>query len=124
MTIYREKFKYLTKGEECVIHRDRKYNKYCDPCEVPVCDSCSDHKPPVFPLLLCLFRLFPKGDIQHKLVDIKTAYEARRLQHKDWIHNIRSVMLYTRPVLQKILNQMLILLFKDGKVKSAECSLS
>ena len=79
-----------------MIHRDRKYNKYCDPCEVPVCDSCSYHKLPVFPLLLCLF---PRGDIQHKLDDIKTAYETRRQQHKDWIHNV----LYNRLVLQKIL---------------------
>lgn len=83
-----------------MIHRDRKYNKYCDPCEVPVCDSCSYHKLRVFPLLLCLF---PRGDIQHKLVDIKTAYETRRQQHKDWIHNVRSDMLYNRLVLQKIL---------------------
>ena len=52
LTIYREKFKYLTKREECVFHRDRKYNKYCDACEDPMCHSYSDHKPSVSPLFL------------------------------------------------------------------------
>ena len=40
VTIYREKLKNLSIRHTCGTHYNKLYNKYCEPCEVPVCDSC------------------------------------------------------------------------------------
>lgn len=74
VTIYREKFKYIPKREHCVIHCDRIYNKYCKPCGVPVCDSCSVHKPRGTAFLSYFY---PRKQKEHKLVCLKTAYIAK-----------------------------------------------
>lgn len=43
VTIYREKNQNLSIRHTCVMHNNKLYNKYCEPCEVPMCDSCSHH---------------------------------------------------------------------------------
>lgn len=101
VTIYREKFKYMLNQEKCHIHRNKSFNKYCKPCEVPVCDFCSEHKPQ---------RSFhpantsPSGGCQHKLLPIKTVCLLKKMQHKEIVHNIRSDTLYNRHVLIKTVN--------------------
>ena len=91
VTIYREKFKYIQKREHCVIHCDRIYNKYCKPRGVPVCDSCSVHKPRG-PTFLAYF--YPRKHSEHKLVCLKTAYKTTRQRREDWIQKVRSETLY------------------------------
>lgn len=101
VTIYREKFKYMLNQEKCYIHRNKSFNRYCKPCEVPVCDFCSEHKPQ---------RSFhpantsPSGGCQHKLLPFKTSCLLKKMQHKEIIHNIRSDTLYVRNVLLKTVN--------------------
>lgn len=69
------------------MHRDTFCNKYCEPCEVPVCDSCPDHKPYRIPFSAWPFH---KRHSKHKLVNIRSAYDTKRQQHKVWIHTVRS----------------------------------
>lgn len=98
VTIYREGFNHLSKPEKCVTHRDQVYIKYCDPCEVPVCDSCSDHKTQGSFLLACLMR---RGHSQHKLVDLIKAYRTKRQQHNEKLDDLRSETLCKVAVIVK-----------------------
>lgn len=84
VTIYREKFNHVPTHDKCVIHPDRIYKKYCEHCEVPVCDACSDPRP---------------QHHKHTLNDIRTAYQTKRRQHEDKMHCIRSETLYIGLVL-------------------------
>ena len=99
VTIYREKLKYLLKQEKCVKHCDKKYNQYCKTCEVPLCDSCSDHKHPG-----SVAWFFPEVHSKHKHVDIRTAYQTKRQKHKQTIHDVRSELLYNARVLRRKLS--------------------
>ena len=94
VTIYREKFNYISKREKCFNHRNCIYNKYCEPCEVPVCDSASDHKSQGVFFFAGMFS-------KHKVVNISESYHEKRLQHKDYIHGVRSETIYNNLVLLK-----------------------
>ncbi|XP_065931668.1 uncharacterized protein [Magallana gigas] len=88
----RDKINYIPTQEICVRHPSHVYVKYCAPCQVPVCDSCSEdqsHR----------FRSFLYGQGQHEILDIQTAYKTKRQQHRGTIHTIRSEALFYRPVL-------------------------
>lgn len=78
-------------------HCDKKYNQYCKTCEVPLCDSCSDHKHPG-----SVAWFFP--EVKHKHVDIRTAYQTKRQKHKQTIHDVRSELLYNARVLRRKLS--------------------
>ena len=83
-----------------MIHCDRIYNKYCKPRGVPVCDSCSVHKPRG-PAFLAYF--YPRKQSEHKLVCLKTAYKTTRQRQEDWIQKVRSETLYRgRVILKKL----------------------
>ncbi|XP_062569282.1 tripartite motif-containing protein 54-like [Saccostrea cucullata] len=71
----------VIKQETCIRHPKRIYEQYCKSCELPVCSQCENHK-------------------QHKILDIKEAYETNRQQHKEIIRNIRSELLYISCFLQ------------------------
>nr|XP_034319675.1 uncharacterized protein LOC105329700 isoform X2 [Crassostrea gigas]XP_034319676.1 uncharacterized protein LOC105329700 isoform X2 [Crassostrea gigas]XP_034319677.1 uncharacterized protein LOC105329700 isoform X2 [Crassostrea gigas]XP_034319678.1 uncharacterized protein LOC105329700 isoform X2 [Crassostrea gigas]XP_034319679.1 uncharacterized protein LOC105329700 isoform X2 [Crassostrea gigas]XP_034319680.1 uncharacterized protein LOC105329700 isoform X2 [Crassostrea gigas]XP_034319682.1 un len=89
---HRDKINYIPTQEICVRHPSHVYTKYCEPCQVPVCDSCSkdqSHR----------FRNFLYGQGQHEILDIQTAYKTKRQQHRGTIHTIRSEALFYRPVL-------------------------
>ncbi|XP_065931157.1 uncharacterized protein [Magallana gigas] len=89
---HRDKINYIPTQEICVRHPSHVYIKYCEPCQVPVCDSCSEdqsHR----------FRSFLYGQGQHEILDIQTAYKTKRQQHRGTIHTIRSEALFYRPVL-------------------------
>ena len=98
VTIYREKFNYISKREKCINHRNCIYKGYCESCEVPVCDSDSDHKHQGDSFHA---GLFSKGQSNHKVVNIKTSYQTKRQQYKDWIHSLRSETFCNNLVLLK-----------------------
>nr|XP_034319750.1 uncharacterized protein LOC105342926 isoform X1 [Crassostrea gigas]XP_034319751.1 uncharacterized protein LOC105342926 isoform X1 [Crassostrea gigas]XP_034319752.1 uncharacterized protein LOC105342926 isoform X1 [Crassostrea gigas] len=89
---HRDKINYIPTQEICVRHPSHVYTKYCEPCQVPVCDSCSEDQ-------LHRFRSFLYGQRQHEILDIQTAYKTKRQQHRGTIHTIRSEALFYRPVL-------------------------
>ena len=80
VTIYRERFSYYPKQEYCKTHPEQVIKKYCKRCDLPVCYHCRKHR-------------------NHELVNIKIAYEDKKQQHKEIIHNIRSDAIYNRRVL-------------------------
>ncbi|XP_065937553.1 uncharacterized protein [Magallana gigas] len=89
---HRDKINYIPTQEICVRHPSHVYTKYCEPCQVPVCDSCFEDQ-------LHRFRSFLYGQGQHEILDIQTAYKTKRQQHRGTIHTIRSEALFYRPVL-------------------------
>ncbi|XP_056004125.1 uncharacterized protein LOC125661048 [Ostrea edulis] len=80
VVVYREKFKRVPLRATCVRHPNRKYRMFCDQCNYSVCKRCTDHR-------------------THVLVDLRTAYQTKRQQHREIIDNIRSETLYNRRVL-------------------------
>ena len=80
VTIYRERFSYIPKQVYCQTHPKQVCKEYCKRCDIPVCFHCRKHK-------------------EHKAVDIRTAYEDKKEQLKEIIHNIRSDSIYNRTVL-------------------------
>nr|XP_034309423.1 uncharacterized protein LOC105317721 [Crassostrea gigas] len=89
---HRDKINYIPTQEICVRHPSHVYTKYCEPCQDPVCNSCSEdqsHR----------FRSFLFGQGQHEILDIQVAYKTKRQQHRETIHTIRSEALFYRPVL-------------------------
>lgn len=79
--IYRDKFSYIPKQEACVRHPDRLYIKYCEPCELPVCNHCRKHR-------------------NHtQLLDILSTYKTKQMQHNRTINIIRTECLLYLPIL-------------------------
>ncbi|XP_065931209.1 uncharacterized protein [Magallana gigas] len=91
---HRNKINYIPTQEICVRHPSHVYTKYCEPCQVPVCDSWFGHKSHKLPV-----RGFLCGQRKHKILDIQTTYKTKRQQHRGTIHTIRSEALFYRPVL-------------------------
>ncbi|XP_065934599.1 uncharacterized protein [Magallana gigas] len=89
---HRDKINYIPTQEICVRHPSHVYTKYCEPCQVPVCDTCSEDQ-------LHRFRSFLYGQEQHEILNIQIAYKTKRQQHRGTIHTIRSEALFHRPVL-------------------------
>uniref|UniRef100_K1Q7T1 A-kinase anchor protein 9 n=1 Tax=Magallana gigas TaxID=29159 RepID=K1Q7T1_MAGGI len=77
---HRDKINYIPTQEVCVRHPSHVYIKYCEPCELPVCFHCTQHK-------------------EHTTLDVRTIYKTKRQQHRGTIHTIRSEALFYRPVL-------------------------
>uniref|UniRef100_K1QI68 Tripartite motif-containing protein 3 n=1 Tax=Magallana gigas TaxID=29159 RepID=K1QI68_MAGGI len=88
---HRDKINYIPTQDICVRHPSHVYTKYCEPCQVPVCNSCSEHKSHRFPIPLF-------GKRRHKIKGIKGAYQTKRQQHRGTIHTISEALFY-RPVL-------------------------
>lgn len=59
----------------------RKLEKYCERCKVPVCFYCKEHR-------------------THRHLNIITTYETKRQQHAETIYTIKSWDLFSRLVLQ------------------------
>nr|XP_034319872.1 uncharacterized protein LOC109620628 [Crassostrea gigas]XP_034319873.1 uncharacterized protein LOC109620628 [Crassostrea gigas]XP_034319874.1 uncharacterized protein LOC109620628 [Crassostrea gigas]XP_034319875.1 uncharacterized protein LOC109620628 [Crassostrea gigas]XP_034319876.1 uncharacterized protein LOC109620628 [Crassostrea gigas]XP_034319877.1 uncharacterized protein LOC109620628 [Crassostrea gigas]XP_034319878.1 uncharacterized protein LOC109620628 [Crassostrea gigas]XP_03431987 len=90
----RDKINYIPTQEICVRHPSHVYTKYCEPCQVPVCDSWFGHKSHKLPV-----RSFLCGQRKHTILDIQTAYKTKQQQYRGTIHTIRSEALFYRPVL-------------------------
>ncbi|XP_065923106.1 uncharacterized protein [Magallana gigas] len=71
---YRDKVNHIPR------HPSKVYRMYCEPCQVPACGYCQNHK-------------------KHSMKNVKTAYKNKRKQHERTIHTIRSEALFIRPVL-------------------------
>lgn len=97
MVIYPEQFSCIPTHELCTRHPSNIYSMYCEPCEVPVCYLCSEHR-------------------THRWMDLQRAYKAMQQQHRGTIHTIRSETLFYRPVLLKGIKA-------DVKTCQTECSL-
>ncbi|XP_065939292.1 uncharacterized protein [Magallana gigas] len=89
---HHEKFNNIPTQEICVRHPSHVCIKYCEPCQVPVCDSWFGHKSHRFPV--SLFR-----QSKHKILSLRGAYKTKQQQHRGTIHTIRSEALFYRPVL-------------------------
>lgn len=89
---HRKKMNNTLTQEFCVRHPRQVYRKYCKPCQVPLCDSCSEDNSHTFKSFL-----FGKG--QHTILDIRGAYETRRHQYKLTINTIKSEALFSGYVL-------------------------
>lgn len=53
-------------SEICVRHPSKAYIKYCEACQVPVCDLCPEHRSNKFVS-------FSFRQDKHKLIDIQEA---------------------------------------------------
>lgn len=80
VVIYREKFNFISNNENCVKHSNCIYGMYCEPCKLPICNNCTEHR-------------------QHRQMDIKSAYEIQRRQHTYNIKKIQNELLLHRRVL-------------------------
>ncbi|XP_056003833.1 uncharacterized protein LOC130046518 isoform X1 [Ostrea edulis] len=80
VVIYREKFKCVPINDDCFRHPGWKYEMFCEPCEIPVCFACSEHR-------------------THRFQELRRAYQTKRQQHREIIDNIRSETLYNCRVL-------------------------
>ena len=59
ITLYRNKGSHFpNKNETCSIHLDSIYQKYCEFCNIPICDKCKRHR-------------------KHKKLELLTAYSER-----------------------------------------------
>nr|XP_034309440.1 uncharacterized protein LOC105328160 [Crassostrea gigas] len=75
-----DKINYIPTQEICVRHPSHVYTKYCEPCQVPVCYHCTQHR-------------------NHRQLAVTRSYKTKRQQHRGTIHTIRSEALFYRPVL-------------------------
>ena len=101
VTVYRGKYTNAFQLEKCVSHQSEYYNGYCETCEVPVCEACSDHIPRRIPLLDCFLSY---RNSRHRVIDIKSAYKKKWNQHQELFFNIRSNILYERSIMMEEIN--------------------
>lgn len=66
---YRDKVNHIPTQESCLRHPSKVYRMYCEPCQVPACGYCQNHK-------------------KHSMKNVKTAYKNKRKQHERTIHTI------------------------------------
>lgn len=92
IVLYSEKFKCIPKQEKCFKHPSNVCRKYCKPCQVSVCDFCSDHEPQSFPSFL-----FRKA--KHEILSIPKAYRKTRKELRGAIHTIKNNALVLRPLM-------------------------
>lgn len=89
---YHKKINYIPTQEFCTRHPRYVYRRYCESCQVPVCDSCymdNSHT----------FRSFHFGQGQHITMEIQGAYIKKRQQYRKTFKNIRFEALFYRNVL-------------------------
>lgn len=79
--VIRKKYHYMPIQELCMTHPGKAYKKYCERCELPVCNRCRKHR-------------------NHRQVVLKKAYKIKFKQYKAVIHTIRCDTLFSRYVLQ------------------------
>lgn len=76
---YQEKMNNVEQ-EVCEKHLNSVYYKHCESCDVPFCRHCKQHE-------------------NHRQLEIGSAYETKRNQHRETIHKIRSETRFYRPPL-------------------------
>lgn len=86
VVIFREKLSCIQLSEMCAIHPHKVYRRICGPCQVPLCDSCSEHNIPKFRISLNYF----KQTEQHGLRKIRAMYKEKRQSQRKIITIIRT----------------------------------
>ena len=76
VTTYRESFYSEYKEEICGKHPGHFFEKYCDSCEIPLCLKCRTVE-------------------EHRIMDIRSAYETKREQHSKILHHFLSETLFS-----------------------------
>lgn len=76
----REKINNIITKQICERHPCKHYSKYCEPCALPVCTHCREHR-------------------THRCLDIQRAYRINRQEQQEIINTIRSEALFQRTVL-------------------------
>lgn len=95
---HREKINYMPTQEICLRHPRNVFRKYCELCQVPLCDSCSeDHSHTFRGFLQFPSSLFRKK--RHTILSKKEAYRTKLQQNRGIINTIRCESLFERPVL-------------------------
>lgn len=69
--IFRKKMTPQPIQENCAIHTDDVYDKYCETCELPMCSSCSEHT-------------------EHKKIDLQTVYDLQDQRLRKAIYIVRG----------------------------------
>lgn len=69
--IFRRKMTSSPIQENCAIHSDNVYDKYCETCELPMCSSCSEHT-------------------EHKNLDIKSLYDSHHQRLRKTFNVVRG----------------------------------
>lgn len=90
--IYRDEFNFICKQEICMRHHESVYKKYCESCQVPMCDLCSEH-------IVCKLLTCPFTFSMHKTLSIQEAYKTQHQIHRETFHTLRSETLFTRLIL-------------------------
>lgn len=92
VTLYNDNLNHTPTEEICLKHPFNLCKMYCEPCQVPVCDFCSEHKSHVLPFSISRF-----GNGHHKILNIQRAFRAKHKKHRGTIHTIKSDALFFRP---------------------------
>lgn len=80
IVIYREKYEITRQKESCVNHPSSVLKMFCEPCELPVCYNCTDHR-------------------RHRRLHLITASNKKQQKHRRIIETIRIETYFYRPVL-------------------------
>lgn len=92
VSLYQEHFNSTQIQETCWKHRSKELKTYCQPCQTPLCESCTGHK----------FYKFPKSLLRknkHKMLELQKVYRSKQIQCKNTLHVLRSESLFYRSVL-------------------------
>lgn len=98
VVIFREKFSHIPMSEMCARHPNKVYRRFCEPCQVPVCERCSDHNIPKFRMCLSYFRQTK----HHEIIGIRLIYRVKRQKQRKIITIIRSGKLLYRNIIAEI----------------------
>lgn len=81
--ICREKISTTLKQDMCKEHKKQFYEKYCEPCDLLICNHCTGHK-------------------KHRKQEVRIAFETKRQQYRLFIRIIRSDLSLYKTVLAGI----------------------
>ena len=106
VTLYSGKFNNVPRHEHCIEHPGEVIEMYCEQCDIPVCSHCRKHQ-------------------QHKLKNIRTAYQNKLLQFNNIYINIGCQSIYNSQVLLNKLKSDFTTFHKDiDQFKTATVSMS
>lgn len=96
--MFREKLSCIKLSEMCAKHPNKVYKRICEPCQVPVCDVCSEHNIPKFEISLSYFRQTNK----HGLRKIRDFYKEKRQKQQKIFKVIRTEYVFYKCALEDI----------------------
>lgn len=104
-------------SEICVRHPSKAYIKYCEACQVPVCDLCPEHRSNKFVS-------FSFRQDKHKLIDIQEANKSKRQEYRNTFPIIKlETLLGSHALRQEIKDNMTnagVIFFQPELLKRAQ----